>query len=63
VFGNPGELDLPSDPVRHSPVLMRQSMYRLPLDDEFPGTYSVEEAQRAVDYLYAGRDIGLTLRG
>ena len=57
------KLDLHAEPVRHSPVLMRQSMDRLPLDDEFPGTYGVEEAQRSVDDLCAWRDIGLALRG
>jgi hypothetical protein len=57
------ELDLPAEPVRHSPVLMRQSMDRLPLDDEFRGTYGVEEDQRAVDDLCVWRDIGLALRG
>lgn len=63
MFGHPGEQNLPADPVHHSPVLMRQSMDRLPLDDEFLGAYGVEEAQRAVDDQYAGRDIGLAIGG
>ena len=63
MFGHPGELNLPANPVRHSPVLMRQRMDGLPLDDKFPRTYGVEEAQRAVDDPYAVIDIGLALRG